>query len=241
MKLLPQDGEVYVLARSRARVLKERSMRQRRLRKLLRRLGELREQAPKRDELLMKLGAARKEAGRAWHLVDVRKPKADEEVSADTFAFALRRDRLRRARRREGRYLLRSNLTGETPETLWRHYMRLTEVEQAFKELKSNLAVRPVFHRLDQRVEAHVFLAFVGYCLLVTLKNMARTQAPGLTPRAVIEKFAAIQMVDVHLPTSDGRELVLPRHTQPDDGHRLLLHQLGLRLPEQPPPRIRAR
>ena len=137
--------------------------------------------------------------------------------------------------------MLRSNLTDETPETLWRHYVRLTEVEQAFKELKSNLAVRPVFHRLDQRVEAHVFLAFVGYCLLVTLKNMARTQAPGLTPRAVIEKFAAIQMVDVHLPTSDGRELVLPRHTQPDDDQRLLLHQLGLRLPEQPPPRIRAR
>ena len=201
-------------------------MRQRRLRKLLRRLGELREQAPKRDELLMKLGAARKEAGRAWHLVDVRKPKAGEEVSADTFAFALRRDRLRRARRREGRYLLRSNLTGETPETLWRHYMRLTEVEQAFKELKSDLAVRPVFHRLDARVEAHVFLAFVGYCLLVTLKNMARQQAPGLTPRAVIEKFAAIQMVDVHLPTSDGRELVLTRHTQPDDDHRLLRHRL---------------
>lgn len=240
VKLLPKDGEVYVLARSRARVLKERSMRQRRLRKLWRRLGELREQAPKRDELLMKLGAARKEAGRAWHLVDVRRPAPGEEVSADTFAFALRRDRLREARRREGRYLLRSNLAGETPETLWRYYMRLTEVEQAFKELKSDLAVRPVFHRLDERVEAHVFLAFVGYCLLVTLKNMARAQAPGLTPRAVIEKFAAMQMVDVHLPTSDGRELVLPRHTQPDDDQRLLLHQLGLRLPEQPPPRIRA-
>ena len=215
-------------------------MRRRRLRKLWRRLGELRQQAPARDELLMKLGAARKEAGRAWQLVDVRKPDAGEVVSEDTFAFSLRRDRLRLARRREGRYLLRSNLTGEDPETLWRYYMRLTEVEQAFKELKSDLAVRPVFHRLDERVEAHVFLAFVGYCLLVTLKNMARRQAPGLTPRAVIEKFAAIQMVDVHLPTSDGRELVLPRHTQPDGDQRLLLHQLGLRLPQQPPPRIRA-
>ena len=117
----------------------------------------------------------------------------------------------------------------------------MTEVEQAFEELKRDLAVRPVFHRLDERVEAHVFLAFVGYCLLVTLKNMARAHAPGLTPRAVIEKFATLQMVDVHLPTSDGRELVLPRHTQPDDDHRLLLHQPGLRLPEQPPPRIRAR
>ena len=240
VKLLPKDGEVYVLARSRARVLKERSMRRRRLKMLWRRLGELRAQAPPRDELLMKLGAARKDAGRAWHLVDVRKPESGEDVSAETFTFALRRDRLRQTRRREGRYLLRSNLTGEDPETLWRYYMRLTEVEQAFKELKRDLAVRPVFHRLDERVEAHVFLAFVGYCLLVTLKNMARAQAPGLTPRAVIEKFATIRMVDVHLPTSDGRELVLPRHTQPDDDHRLLLHQLGLRLPDQPPPRIRA-
>ena len=241
VKLLPKDGEVYVLARSEARVHKERSMRRLRLKKLWARLGELRAQAPSRDELLMKLGAARKEAGRAWHLVDVRKPEAGEDVSAETFAFALRRDRLRRARRREGRYLLRSNLTGEDPGTLWRYYMRLTEVEQAFKELKRDLAVRPVFHRVDERVEAHVFLAFVGYCLLVTLKNMARAHAPGLTPSAVLEKFAAIQMVDVHLPTSDGRELVLPRHTQPDDDHRLLLHQLGLRLPQQPPPRIRVR
>ena len=115
--------EVYVLARSRARVLKERSMRRRRLRKLWRRLGELRERAPGRDELLMKLGAARKEAGRAWLLVDVRTPEAGEDVSADTFSFTLRRDRLRRARRREGRYLLRSNLTGEDPETLWRYYI----------------------------------------------------------------------------------------------------------------------
>ena len=163
------------------------------------------EQAPSRDELLMKLGAARKEAGRAWHLVEVRKPEASEEVTAETFTFALRRERLRRARRREGRCLLRSNLTDEDPETLWRCYMRLTEVEQAFKELKSDLAVRPVFHRLDERVEAHVFLAFVGYCLLVTLMNMARAHAPGLTPSAVIEKFATIQMADVHLPTSDAR------------------------------------
>ena len=202
------------------------------MRKLWRRLGELREQAPGRDELLMKLGAARKEAGRAWHLVGVRTPEAGEDVSADTSSFTLRR---------EGRYLLRSNLTGEDPETLWRYYMRLTEVEQAFKELKRDLAGRPVFHRLDERVEAHVVLAFVGYCLLVTLKNMARAHAPGLTPRAVIEKFATLRMVDVHLPTSDGCELVLPRHTQPDDDYRLLLHQLGFRLPEQPPPRIRAR
>ena len=157
--------------------------------------------------------------------MEVRAPEASEEVTAETFAFALRRGRLRRARRREGRCLLRSNLTDEDPETLWRCYMRLTEVEQAFKELKSDLAVRPVFHRLDERVEAHVFLAFVGCCLLVTLKNMARAHAPGLTPSAVLEKFATIQMVDVHLPTS-GRPRTRPAAP----------HAAGRRPPPAAPP-----
>jgi len=238
VKLLAEDDELYILAQSRPRILKERGMRRRRLRKLWQRLHELRRQAPRRDELLLRLGAAKKEAGRAWHLVEIRLPKADEEVSARTFTFALRRDKLRAVRRREGRYLLRSNLTGEDPATLWRYYMQLTEVEQAFKELKHDLAVRPVFHQLDRRIEAHIFVAFLAYCLQVTLKNLARPCAPGLTPRAVLEKFAALQMVDVHLPTTDGRRLVLPRHTQPTPEHRLLLRQLDLQLPEQPAPRI---
>ena len=182
VKLLAEDGELYILAQSRARIDKERGMRRRRLKRLWRRLHELRGQSLKRDELLLKLGAAKKEAGRAWNLVEVRLPKAGEDVTPDTFTFALRRDRLRRARRREGRHLLRSNLTGEDPETLWRYYMQLSEIEQAFKELKHDLAVRPVFHQRGERIEAHIFVAFVAYCLHVTLKNLARPCAPGLTP-----------------------------------------------------------
>ena len=240
VKLLAEDGELYILAQSRARILKERGMRQRRLRKLWRRLHELRGQSLHRDELLLKLGAAKKEAGRAYHLVDIRLPQAGEAVTAHTFAFELRRDRLRRIRRREGRYLLRSNLTGEDPATLWRYYMQLTEIEQAFKELKHDLAIRPVFHQREERIEAHIFVAFIAYCLHVTLKHLARPCAPGLTPRAILEKFSTLQMVDVHLPTSDGRHLTLPRHTQPTRDHQLLLHQLKLRLPEQPLPRISA-
>ena len=134
----------------------------------------------------LRLGAAKKEAGRAYHLVDIRLPKPDEEVTTETFVFNLRRDKLRAVRRREGRYLLRSNLTGEDPATLWRYYMQLTEVEQAFKELKHDLAVRPIFHQHDRRIEAHIFVAFLAYCLQVTLKNLARQHAPGLTPRAVL-------------------------------------------------------
>ena len=238
VKLLAEDGELYILAQSRPRILKERGMRQRRLKKLCWRLHELRRQSLKRDELLLKLGAAKKEAGRAYHLVEIRLPEAGEAVTADTFTFALRRDRLRQARRREGRYLLRSNLTGEDPATLWRYYMQLTEIEQAFKELKHDLAIRPIFHQLEERIEAHIFVAFVAYCLHVTLKNLTRPRAPGLTPRAVLEKFSTMQMVDVHLPTTDGRHLVLPRRTDPTQDQQLLLHQLNLKLPEQPPPRI---
>ena len=238
VKLLPEDGELYVLARSRPRIAKERGMRRRRLKRLWARLHELRGQTLKRDQLLLKLGAAKKDAGRAWHLVEIRLPGPREPVTAETFTFALRRDRLRTARRREGHYLLRSNLVGEDPATLWRYYMRLAEVEQAFKELKHDLALRPIFHQREGRIEAHIFVAFIAYCLHVTLKNLARPRAPGLTPRAVLERFATLQMVDVHLPTTDGRHLVLPRHTQPTTDHKLLLHQLDLRLPEQPAPRI---
>ena len=169
---------------------------------------ELRDQSLKRDELLLKLGAAKKEAGRAWHLVEIGLPKAREAVTAETFTFSLRRQRLRQARRREGRYLLRSNLTGEDPATLWRYYMQLCEIEQAFKELKHDLAIRPIFHQREDRIEAHIFVAFIAYCLHVTLKNLARPRAPGLTPRAILEKFATMQMVDVHLPTTDGRYLI---------------------------------
>ena len=238
VKLLVEDGELYVLVHSEGRQLKERGMRRRRLKKLWRWLGELQGQSNSRDQLMLKLGAAKKEAGRAWNLVDIRVPETDKELAANGFSFHLRRDRLRRVRRREGRYLLRSNMVAEDPATLWRLYMQLIEIEQAFKELKHDLAIRPIFHQREERIEAHIFVSFIAYCLLVTLKNLARPRASGLTPRAIIEAFATIQMVDVHLPTTDGRHLVLPRHTRPNKEHELLLHQLGMALPQQPAPRI---
>ena len=240
VKLLAEEEELYILVQSQQRILKERSMRRRRLKKLCQRLGELQQQSNRRDQLLLKLGAAKKEAGRAWHLLDIRVPEANEEATPQHFTYRLRRDRLRQARRREGRYLLRSNITGENPATLWQYYMQLTEIEQAFKELKHDLAIRPIFHQLQERIEAHIFLSFIAYCLYVTLKNLARPLAPGLTPRAILEKFSTIQMVDVHLPTTDGRHLVLSRHTRPNKDHQLLVHQLNLKLPQQPTPRISA-
>ena len=240
VKLLEQDEELYVLARSERRCHKERAMRQRRLKQLWRRLHQLQGQQLTRDQLLLKLGAAKKEAGRAYSLVAIDLPDPSQPVNAQTFTFSLRKDKLRAVRRREGRYLLRSNLTGEDPAELWRYYIQLTEIEQAFKELKSDLAIRPIYHQTDERIEAHIFVAFIAYCLQVTLKYRLKTLAPGLTPRAVLEQFAPMQMVDVRIPTTDNRVLILPRYTQPDTDQQLLLSQLKLTLPSQPPPRIHA-
>jgi transposase len=239
VKLLPQQEELYILAKSEKRIHKERAMRRRKLKKLWQRLHALQTQKLTRDQLLIKLGAAKKEAGRAYFLVKIRLPEDEEDFKANGFGFSVRKDKLRQVRRHEGRYLLRSNLTQTDPAQLWQYYIQLTEIEQAFKELKGDLSIRPIYHQLDERIEAHIFIAFVAYCLQVTLKQRTRALAPGLTPRAVLEKFAALQMVDVHLPTTDGRHLVLSRYTQPEKDLRLLLNQLKLELPAQPPPTIR--
>ena len=235
VKLLAQDGEFYVFAESADRVLKERAMRRRQLKWLWRRLHELAAMKTTREQLLMKLGAARAKAPVGWRLVDVKVEKASA-----AFTFTLNRDKLRKVRRREGRYLLRTNLTESDPATLWQYYIQLVAVEEAFKNLKADLAIRPVFHQEERRIEAHIFIAFLAYCLYVTLQRRLHALAPGLTARSALEKFAAVQMIDVHLPTTDGRELVLTRYTQPEPELQLLINQLKFQLPPQPPPRIAA-
>lgn len=235
VKLLAQESELYVLAESNDRIAKERSMRRRQLKWLWARLKQLRAMTLRREDLLMKLGAAKQKAPSAWRLVQIAVAK--QGVS---FTYRLHREKLRRARRREGRYLLRTNLTESDPAMLWSLYLQLVAVEEAFKNLKGDLAVRPIFHQKEKRVEAHIFVSFLAYCLHVTLGQRLRTLAPGLTPRSVLEKFAAVQMIDVHLPTTDGREITLTRITQPEPELRLLLDKLRLELPPQPPPKISA-
>jgi transposase len=238
VKLYEQEGELYVLAKSEGRQAKENAMRRRRLARLLRKLRVMRRSLPKRDQLLLRIGAAKKEAGRPFGFVTIRVPKADEAVTRETFTFAVDKEKLRKAELRDGHYLLRSNLTGEDPGVLWERYIQLTQIEAAFKALKSELGLRPIYHQLGHRVEAHILVAFLAYCLLVTLKNRLQALAPGLTARAVLETLAPMQMLDVTFPTTDGRRLVMPRYTQPTPEQKLLLHQLQLDLPDQPPPRI---
>jgi Transposase DDE domain len=233
VKLLPQDHEVYVLAQSQDRIHKERSIRQRQLKRLWKRLHQLKDMELTRDQVLLKLGAARSQSPSAWRLVEITLPEGDEP-----FRFSLRKDRLRKVRRREGRYLLRTNLVGRNPAEMWEFYTQLTHVEEAFKDLKGDLALRPIHHQKEGRIEAHIFVAFMAYTLQVTLRRRLRDLAPGLTPRSVLEKFKTVQMIDVHLPTTDGRKVIMSRYTQPEPELQILLERLRLSFPKQPSPRM---
>jgi len=255
VKWLPQDGELYVFAESRDRIHKERAMRQRQLKGLVKRLKQL-QQMKLNDtrQLLLKLGEAKGRYRSAWRLIEIVLPSASATVaepvvsatkppaatsgalgSAGTtaptlahpvFSFRLNRQKLRQVRRREGRYLLRTHLCGRDPEDLRQFYIQLTEVEAAFKNLKDDLQLRPIYHQLERRVEAHIFVAFMAYCLPITLRAQLKPLAPGLTSRAVLDKLAAIQMLDVHFPTTDRRTLILSRYTEPNADQRLPLERL---------------
>src|SRR5215470_12814119 len=239
VKLYPHEGELYVLAKSSGRQAKEIAMRRKRLARLLRKLRAMRRSLPQRDQLLLRIGAAKKEAGRAFGFVRIHLPQKDEPVTRATFTFHTDKVKLKAAEQRDGHYLLRSNLTGEDPAVLWTRYVQLTQIESVFRSLKSELGIRPIYHQLEHRADAHVLIAFLAYCLQVTLKNRLLIYAPGLTPAAVLEKLATVQMVEVWIPMVDGRWLVLPRHTQPDKDVQAVLDHLRLALPSQPPPRVK--
>ncbi len=240
VKLYQHDGELYVLAKSDGRQAKEIAMRRKRLVRLLRKLRAMRKSLPKRDQLLLRIGAARKEAGRAFGFVKIQIPAKDQDVTRETFFFQVDKAKLKASEQRDGHYLLRSNLTGEDPAVLWTRYVQLTQIESVFRSLKSELGVRPIYHQLPHRADAHILIAFLAYCLQVTLKNRLMIHAPGLTPAAVLEKLATIQMVEVWIPMLDGRWLMLPRHTQPEKDVQAMLDHIRIALPAQPPPRIKA-
>jgi transposase len=240
VKLYQDGGELYVLAKSEGRQAKEIAIRRKRLVRLLRKLRAMRKSLPKRDQLLLRIGAAKKEAGRAFGLVKIRLPQAGDAVTRETFSFQMDKTKLRAAEQRDGHYLLRSNLTAEDPAVLWTRYVQLTQIEAVFRCLKSELSIRPIHHQLEHRADAHVLIAFLAYGLQVTLKNRLLIHASGLTPAAVLEKMATIQMVEVWIPMLDGRWLMLPRYTQPEKDVQAMLNKLDLTLPSQPPPRIKS-
>ena len=241
VKLLPKDKELYVFVESQDRLKKERAMRRSKLRALIKRLRQLQhcKKPLSRDQLLLAVGQAKGQAGRAFKLLDIQWPQEGQAVNPQSFTFRLALDRYRLWYRREGRYLLRTNLTQTDPKQLWEYYLQLVAIEAAFRNLKADLEIRPIFHQKEERVEAHIFVAYLAYCLHVTLQAKLRQVAGGLTPRSLLEKFATMQMMDVFFPTEEpGKELLFRRYTQPEKDHQVLLAQLGWQLPEQPPPRI---
>jgi len=250
VKLLVQENELYVLARSADRRRKEAAIRRRKLRQLIHGLNRLKRRTISRDTLLKKVAILQRDAGRVAALVKIREPKASEPVNRQTFVCTLDRSAWRKALDRDGCYILRAYLPPEdTPQALtsekqapvlWAWYTQLVHVEEAFKTLKSDLDLRPIHHQVESRVEAHIFVAFLAYCLTVTLRMKLSSAAPGLTPREVLRSLSAIQLVDVHIPTTDGRELVIPRYTEPEAQQEMILEKLNLKLPKQPPPRIRS-
>jgi transposase len=238
VKLFEQEGELYVLAKSEGRRAKETAMRRKRLARFLKKLRAMRRSLPSLVQLLMRLGAAKSAAGRAFHFVHLQVPAEDQPVTRETFQFRVDKKKLREAEWRDGHYLLRSNLTAGDPSVLWTRSVQLTQIESVFRSLKSELGIRPIYHQLEHRADAHILIAFLAYCLQVTLKQRLWLHAPGLTPTAVLEKLAEIQMIDVWIPTVDQRWLILPRYTQPSSDTKLLIEKLKLKLPSQPPPRI---
>jgi len=247
VKLLEQDKELYLQARNGDRQKKENAMRRRKLKKLVHGLNRLKRRNVKRDYLLERIAVLKKEAGRVASFVKIRKPAANEAVNRTTFTAKLDKAAWKTALDRDGCYILRAHIPWEQwpagmekqASVLWKWYMQLVHVEESFKTLKSDLNLRPIHHQLEHRVEAHILVAFLGYCLTTTLRMKLAKAAPGLTPRAALESLSAIQMVEVHVPTSDGRTLIMPRYTEPEVQPKLILEALKVELPPQPPPRIR--
>jgi len=237
VKLFKEDDELYVVARSDGRQQKEIAIRRKKLARLLWTLRGMRKETS-RDRLLMRWGAAKSAAGRAVSMVEVKLPEKEQEISAQTFSFRIRKEKLKEAELFDGHYLLRSNLSDKEPEWLWQLYMLLVQIESVFRCFKNDLGIRPIYHQNESRVEAHIFVCFQAYCLWVTLQQRLRPLAPGLTPRQALEQLAGVQMLDVEIPTTDGRLLQLTRYTQPDKAVQLLLQRLGKSLPEQPPPKL---
>ncbi len=236
VQLLPEGSETYVLARSEDRARKEEAMRGRQLRGLIRDLVRLRRALRrgtlvKKSKVLMRLGRLQERWPRAWRYVTVRYSDGGLQWQWD-------RQALRLAALRDGAYLLRTNLSDRDPETLWRLYVQLTEVEAVFRALKSELAIRPIWHWVGARVEAHVMVAFLGYCLWVCLKQKLKAVGPGLTPWQVLDQLGRLQQVEVWFKLREGGAICLPRITQPEPAQQLLLHQLNWSVPEQPPPKI---
>lgn len=246
---LPQGQETYVLCRTAGRQQKEKAIRSRFSSSMERALGNLQKtistgRLKDRNKMERRLGAIQARHPQVNDLYDVALRETADGVR---LFWNLKQDRKHWREAREGAYLLRTNLEAEAPEQLWAKYMQLTEAETSFRALKSELSIRPLFHQKEQRVKAHVMVAFLGYALHITLKHMLKRRpaivpkpsrsgvddAQPLSPMKALALLSTLQSADIVLPTIDAREIRLRRITEPDAEQKSVLHQPGFSLPDR--------
>jgi transposase len=231
----PQGEETYVLCRSTARQAKEQAIHSRfsaRLEKALTALekrvteGQLKD----RNKIERRVGSIQARHPQVAVLYEVR---VTENSGALALQWQVLKGRQTGQRAREGAYLLRTNLPPDQPENLWNNYIQLTEAEAAFRALKSELAIRPIFHQLERRAKAHILVAFLGYALWVTLKHLLIRKGSTFSPAKALASLGTLVSADIVLPTTDGREIRLRRVTTPSAKQKQLLHELGISLPDR--------
>jgi len=232
---MPQGEEIYILCRSQARRAKEQAIRSRfstRMEKALTALekrvaaGQLKD----RHKIERCLGKIQARHPQVADLYDVQVSEKDGAVALQ---WQVIEGRQSWQQAREGAYLLRTNLPPGKPEELWKSYIQLTEAEAAFRVLKSPLSIRPIFHQLERRAQAHILVAFLGYALWVTLKHLLRRKGSTLSPSKALALLGTLVSADIVLPTTDGREIRLRRVTTPNAEQKQLLDQLGIAVPDR--------
>ncbi|HYN24890.1 MAG TPA: IS1634 family transposase [Pyrinomonadaceae bacterium] len=232
---IPGGEETYILCRSKARREKEKAIRRLFSSRLERALGKLEKRTAagrlkSRDKIERAVGRIQ---ARYVSVKDLYRIEVDDEDGKARVKWEVIESRRAWREAREGAYLLRTNLKGESPEELWAKYMQLTEVEAAFRALKSEVSIRPLFHQLERRVKAHILVAFLGYALWVTLKHLLRRSGLEQSPAKAMALLSTLQSADIVLPTTDGRQIRLRRITTPVPQQRELLSKLSMPLPER--------
>jgi transposase len=232
---IPNGEETYILCRSTARKDKEQAIRSRFSGRLEKALGGLEKRVAtghlkNRDNIQRKIGGIQARYPQVADLYTIELGERDGVLKLDWKLIA---DRADWQKAREGAYLLRTNLQAEDAELLWKKYIQLTEVEAAFRALKTELSIRPFFHQLERRVKAHILVAFLGYALWVTLKHLLRRKNLGLSPAKALSLLSTLRSADIILPTTDGREIRLRRVTTPSSEQKHLLEQLDITIPER--------
>ena len=231
----PGGEETYILCRSTARQEKEKAIRSRfstRMDKALAALekrvanGQLRD----RGKIERQLGAIQARHPQVADLYELSVSEQEGKLKVD---WKVRAERRTWQQAREGAYLLRTNLAAADPEQLWKSYIQLTEAEAAFRALKSELSVRPIFHQLERRTKAHVLVAFLGYALWVTLKHLLKGSGSRLSPTQALAAASTLHSADIVLPTTDGRQIRLRRVTTPTREQQTLFEQLHIRVPDR--------